>query len=850
MNAANRALYARHWFGSRSRLLLTVGGIAIGAALFVTSVAVPWSVSRSVDTYLSLGNRATIEVAATSDAGAPGDLADRLRAVDGVTAAASVVRSGVRLDVAGHPQGDLLLLGLDQGAAAIADPDTVDPSLSSALATALTDHGDTPAVFAGARAADDLDLQAGDTITVVAANGNRSAARVAGVLPAGPSSSIANGQFLLSSLPVAATLAGKTGRVDSVFIVPTTSAVESELLDRLRQAARGEAMPAPRAWRQQQADAVFAPLRGTMTLMAVVALGVGAFLTYNTVSMVAVERRREFAILRSLGASPRSIARNQRLQALILGAVGSILGAGIGALLAGQVVATLPPVISTVVGIKPNLALPWWCLPGALLAGVVTTLVGAEAPIRSTLQIRPLEALRDDLDTPTEAEGRSIRPARLAVAVALLLLGLWAAFVGGRAIVPASLLLLLAAAVVGVSASTTALAATCRVLLAVRPGWGHVVASSLRRSPRRLSGTLSALIAAGVLIVAITGMTDDMSASIESMIGSLGKTDMWVQTAAPEDLPVQAPMPTEWGSTLQARTGARGVVAGQMLFASVDTRRVLVQGVDGPSNTGIVQRATDAARQSMLRGEGMIVSSQFAEQHHLHAGDTYELASPTGTHQVAVLDVIRMLVPSDGGQISLSLSRLQTWFDRPGATWFELDYGGHAPSVESVQSVVRDLAGGNPLAVSVTTGASFSAATRGAMAQLMSVFQLVALIVVCVSGMAVTNTLMISVHERRRELAMLYAAGSSPKRLRRMVVAEALALGTLGGVIGAALGAAGRHGAVRSIEVVSGFPVDARFSIATLATGAVAVLVISALGALLPAVHAGRIGRTLSSARS
>jgi len=123
------------------------------------------------------------------------------------------------------------------------------------------------------------------------------------------------------------------------------------------------------------------------------------------------------------------------------------------------------------------------------------------------------------------------------------------------------------------------------------------------------------------------------------------------------------------------------------------------------------------------------------------------------------------------------------------------------------------------------------------------VFQLLVLVVVGVSGLAITNMLMISVHERRRELAMLDAVGSSPKRIRSMVLFEAVALGLIGGIIGAAVGGFGRQGAVRAVEAVSGFPVDATFSAATLLVGVALVLAISALGALAPALQAGRRAR-------
>ncbi len=853
MNSAARALYLRVWTKSWSRLVLTLAGVALGAALFVTSIAVPWSVARSVDGYLSLANRSTIEVAATADAGMSVAAADRLADMEGVAAAAPIIRSVMDVRAGDRSATGTLLLGLDRRAAATHDPAKGTDQLQKALgdvfygpsATATSDG-----VFVGAALAKELGVRRGGKVLLTGNTGRPVATPVIGVIPASFAAGIAEGRFMLTYLPIAQRLVGRPDRIDSVFVVPAAGTDQSQLLERLQSSVGGEGMAADRGWRREQADAVFAPLRGTMMLMAIVALGVGSFLAYNTVSMVMMERRREFAVLRALGGSPRSIIRNQRQQALLLGLVGSAVGAGVGAVAAGRVIATLPAVVLTAVGVRPTLNLPWWCIPAALIVGTLTTLIGAERPIRSTLRIRPAEAMRSESGEPTPmVEGR-MSASRLGLAMIVVAGGVWAAIAGGANVVPASLLLIVGGAVLAVSASTSALSAAARVLLSVAPGRGHIVASSLSRAPRRLAATVSALVAAGTLMVAVTGMTRDMSSSLESMVGSLQNTDLWVQTSRPEDLPVQSTMPTSLRSLVVEASGARGVVTGQLLFAVIDGRRVMVQGVDGRSNTGIFTRATPAAQKAMLAGKGVIVSGQFADHHGLRTGDRYSLPTPTGTHELTVAGVVRILVPADGGEISLNLERVQTWFERPGASWFELDLGGKPAPVAEVTAAIASSPEASDRPIFVTTGADFTAATRGAMAQLMSVFRALAVVVIAVAGMAVANTLMISVHERRRELSMLYTAGGSPRSIRRMVVAEAAALGVLAGVIVALLGGFAQRGAVRSVELVSGFPVDARFTPSVLAVGFVSVVVVSVVGSVLPALHAARASRQVFGAPS
>ncbi len=67
-----------------------------------------------------------------------------------------------------------------------------------------------------------------------------------------------------------------------------------------------------------------------------------------------------------------------------------------------------------------------------------------------------------------------------------------------------------------------------------------------------------------------------------------------------------------------------------------------------------------------------------------------------------------------------------------------------------------------------------------------------------VAGIA--NTLVLSVHERRRELGLLRAAGMTGRQLRAAVRIEALVLAALGTVLGLALGIASAAAVVGSLR--------------------------------------------------
>src|SRR5262249_6428196 len=79
-----------------------------------------------------------------------------------------------------------------------------------------------------------------------------------------------------------------------------------------------------------------ADFRSTTALIAAVALFVGAFLIFNTLSMTVTERIRELGLLRAAGATRRQLVSFVLAQAVVLGVAGAALG-----LLAGVAVAEL-----------------------------------------------------------------------------------------------------------------------------------------------------------------------------------------------------------------------------------------------------------------------------------------------------------------------------------------------------------------------------------------------------------------------------------------------------------------------------------------------------------------------------
>jgi putative ABC transport system permease protein len=141
----------------------------------------------------------------------------------------------------------------------------------------------------------------------------------------------------------------------------------------------------------------------------------------------------------------------------------------------------------------------------------------------------------------------------------------------------------------------------------------------------------------------------------------------------------------------------------------------------------------------------------------------------------------------------------------------------------------------------VYSGPELLSASRRGLTQSAGVFLSMQWVVVGATALAVLNTLLLSVVERRRELGILRAIGTSRKRVRRMVATEALAIGTVGGALGVLFGLSGQYVAVLAYKRLVGFAVRYELLAVPVIVALIAAAAIVALASLAPAWRAARL---------
>jgi putative ABC transport system permease protein len=337
-----------------------------------------------------------------------------------------------------------------------------------------------------------------------------------------------------------------------------------------------------------------------------------------------------------------------------------------------------------------------------------------------------------------------------------------------------------------------------------------------------------------VTTVVITGTNADMIRSARAIFAPVAGVDVWVSADPPDSYPADA-LPQGLVDKVAAVPGVKRVTQGAFGFAEVSGTRVMLDGFSAGSADPLYRALDEQVHNAVLAGRGVVLSQNLAKTLHVRVGDNLELQTPHGPRRTAVL----ALVPYFStviGTVGIDLERMRAWFDRPAATALQISA---APGVDPTR-LLADVRHVVPAPNYVYNGRTALAGIEAPLHQSMFIANAVWIIVVFVAAVALFNTLTLSVLERRREIGVLRAMGTSRRFTVQMILAEATAIGVVGGVCGLLFGLTDQW----LYSLVSGdimnFNVGFRPSSMALVF-TVGALAISLLGSLPPARRAARL---------
>ena len=245
------------------------------------------------------------------------------------------------------------------------------------------------------------DFGVGDTIRVEA-QGEATPLRISGLVRFNAPISIGGATLSGFDLRTAQKLFNKEGKLDQIRVARKPDVSVDELLRQIRavlpsqtQVRTGDAQASTDA---SDTKSFTDFLQTFLLAFGGIALFVGAFVIANSLSITIAQRTREFATLRTIGASRRQILRAVLIESLVMGVLASVIGLFLGLALAKGLFSLFETVGFTL----PNsgLLLETRTIVVALLVGVVVTIVASLRPALRATRVPPIAAVREGATLP------------------------------------------------------------------------------------------------------------------------------------------------------------------------------------------------------------------------------------------------------------------------------------------------------------------------------------------------------------------------------------------------------------------------------------------------------------------
>ena len=226
--------------------------------------------------------------------------------------------------------------------------------------------------------------------------------RISGIVRFGSVSTIGGATLAGFDLPTAQRLFGKRGELDEIALAAKSGVSDTELLEKVRAVlppdtqARSAAEQAKKD--AEGTDQFISFLRGFLLAFGGIALFVGSFVIANSLSITIAQRTREFATLRTLGASRRQVLTSIVVEALVVGILASVTGLFLGFALAKGLFRLFDAVGFTL----PNSGLIFETRTAiiALLVGILVTLFASVRPAVRATRVPPIAAVREGATLP------------------------------------------------------------------------------------------------------------------------------------------------------------------------------------------------------------------------------------------------------------------------------------------------------------------------------------------------------------------------------------------------------------------------------------------------------------------
>lgn len=524
--------------------------------------------------------------------------------------------------------------------------------------------------------------------------------------------------------------------------------------------------------------------------LSMLALLVGMFLIYNTMTFSVVQRRPLIGRLRALGVTRNEILNTVLKEALLIGVLGTVIGIISGIFLAQILVKLVTQSINDLYFVLSvqELSIGVFSIGKGALLGIGATLIAAFWPAREASQAEVSTVLR-----------RSSNESKITNRIGLLSIvggcvGLGGVGVllipnGGIAAGYASLLFMIVGFALIIPLLIVGMAKILRPVLGKISGLiGKMAVRGVVTELSRTSVAIAALVVAVAATVGVGVMVDSFRTTVVSWLESQLQADVYVQPPSSVARKADATLELDLVSLLKETEG----VADASTVRSVEVRTN-----KGTNNLVAVSQGPAAKRAYQLKAGSddfwdrytkrpvLMVSEVYAYRNNVALGDTLTIDTDRG-NKPFVIQAINFDYASDIGTVTISRQVYDQYFEDDAISGLAL-YAKDGVEVEQLVKKLRERSAGMQ-EVFIRSNKGLREVSIEIFDRTFTVTIVLRMLAILVAFIGVLSALMALQLERSRELAVLRANGMTPGQLWNYVVTQTGVMGVMAGVLSVPLG--------------------------------------------------------------
>ncbi|BBA34215.1 uncharacterized protein sS8_2263 [Methylocaldum marinum] len=829
LNTANR----RHFYRHPLQLALAVLGIALGVAMLVSVDLAVDSSRRAFQLSMSaLTGKTTHHIVAASGS-LDETIYPQLRRELGDVPMAPAIEGYVAVR-----DQTLRLAGFDPFAESPVRQELASSSFS-ALVDLLTDPG---AVLISRITAGRLGIGPGDSLTVEVA-GTLKTVRVAGFVDPEAKPDPALEGLLLADIATAQEILDKIGRLDRIDLVLADDA--DEVHERLRGTLPENATLIDAAGRNIATVRMSHAFEINLKAMSLMALLVGLFLIYNTMTFAVLQRRTLLANLRILGVTRRQIMREILLESALLGLCGSLLGLLLGLIAAEGLLHRITRTISDMyfVVTVTEFSVSPTALLRSLLAGISASVLAALPAALDAASTRPVRTQRR---SGLEQNVRRWLPKLSLLGLVFGILGIVLLYWPNAGLIPAIVGIFLLAGAYGLFIPTAMLGLTGLCPSTAIPS----IRLAVRGTSAALSRTGLATAALSISVAVALGvgiMVESFRFTIADWLEQLLQADLYVARPGQPGI-ASEPLASSLIEDAVRLPGIAGFSLGRRNFVESPLGRseLLAFQPANPDHPAFRFKSADdrTVWKRFMAEPVIIVSEPFATRHALEPGDSVTLSTSHGQKPFVIAGIF-FDYRSDQGLVVVRRDLYADLWNDTGVTSLGL-YLADGVTEEAVKPKILGLSrdAGTLL---VRSNREIRQASMALFERTFAVTQVLRLLAIGVALIGILSALLAIQLERTRELAVLRSLGMTPRQLTGLVFTQTGFLGLCAGIFAVPLGLILATALVKVINLRSfGWSMDLTVSGAELWQAPLLSITAALIAGLYPAWKARRLTPALA----